>query len=330
MVIAVAVYAINASWLAPTPSEKPLLLAHRGVFQRFDHTALDRDSCTAMHMQKPTNRLLENTLPSMRAAFDAGADTVELDVHPTTDGQFAVFHDWTLDCRTDGHGPTRAHSLAELKKLDIGYGYTNDRGRTFPFRGAFRGAMPSLAEAADRFPDAHFLINIKSNDASEADRLDAYLRAHPEMNVARLSVYGGGEQAMRRLAELRPALRPFSIASLKGCAYGYLALGWSGYMPKACRHTTLLLPLNWTWMMWGYPNRLQARFKVADSYIYLLGQHGRGETGPRGVDTPAQLAKVPPHWAMGLWTDAVETMAPLLRARELARQVRGNGRLRPL
>ena len=37
----------------------------------------------------------------MRAAFAAGADIVELDIHPTTDGQFAVFHDWTLDCRTE-------------------------------------------------------------------------------------------------------------------------------------------------------------------------------------------------------------------------------------
>ena len=36
----------------------------------------------------------------MRAAFAAGADIVEFDVHPTSDGQFAVFHDWTLDCRT--------------------------------------------------------------------------------------------------------------------------------------------------------------------------------------------------------------------------------------
>ena len=48
----------------------------------------------------------------MQAGFAAGADVVELDVHPTTDGEFAVFHDWTLDCRTDGHGVTREHSMA--------------------------------------------------------------------------------------------------------------------------------------------------------------------------------------------------------------------------
>ncbi len=58
-------------------------------------------------MLPPTHGYLENTIASMQASFEAGADIVELDVHPTTDGRFAVFHDWTLDCRTDGHGVTR-------------------------------------------------------------------------------------------------------------------------------------------------------------------------------------------------------------------------------
>jgi len=54
----------------------------------------------------------------MQAAFAAGADIVEFDIHPTTDGHFAVFHDWTLDWRTDGRGVTRERTLAELKALD--------------------------------------------------------------------------------------------------------------------------------------------------------------------------------------------------------------------
>jgi glycerophosphoryl diester phosphodiesterase len=78
----------------------------------------------------------------MRAAFNAGADVVEIDVHPTNDGHFAVIHDWTLDCRTNGRGVTRKHSLAELKTLDAGYGYTADGGKTFPFRCQRRSEFP--------------------------------------------------------------------------------------------------------------------------------------------------------------------------------------------
>ena len=114
------------------------------------------------------HRFLENTLAAFSAAFAAGADIVEFDVHPTTDGAFVVFHDWTLDCRTDGHGGTREHSLAELKALDVGYGYTADGGKTFPFRGAGVGLMPTLDEVLAAFPGRRFLINVKSDDPSEA------------------------------------------------------------------------------------------------------------------------------------------------------------------
>src|SRR6185312_6058953 len=111
---------------------RSLLLAHRGIAQSL-HASTDRDTCTA-NIDPPVHGLFENTIASMQAAYDAGADVVEFDIHPTTDGQFAVFHDWTLDCKTEGHGPTRDHSMAELEALDIGYGYTADGGKTFPFR----------------------------------------------------------------------------------------------------------------------------------------------------------------------------------------------------
>ena len=310
--VAAAFYAMNASWLAPVPTARPQLLAHRGVYQHFDGAGLSLQSCTAAHIFKPTHNYLENTLPSMRAAFANGADVVGVTVHPTTDGQFVAFHDWTLDCRTDGHGATRSHTLAELKALDIGYGYTYDGGRTYPFRGAFHGAMPSLAEALDAFPDRRFLIVMKSNDPGEADRLDSYLKAHPEIDPDRLMA-SGGDRLVAHLAQLRPGLSTFGEARLKACAYGYMALGWSGYMPKACRNTTLLLPLNYTWLMWGYPNRLQARFRAAGSHIYLVGPHkGKGEEMD-GIDTPQQLAQVPEHWGMGVWTDSVETIGPLMK-----------------
>jgi glycerophosphoryl diester phosphodiesterase len=68
-------------------------------------------------------------------AKQEGADVVEFDVHITKDGQFAVFHDWTMDCRTNAEGVTGDYTMDELKKLDIGYGYTADHGKTSNFAG---------------------------------------------------------------------------------------------------------------------------------------------------------------------------------------------------
>lgn len=127
------------------------LLAHRGLAQAFHRDGLTNETYTAERIYQPEHPYLENTIASMQAAFAAGADIVEFDVHPTTDGHFAVIHDWRLECRrTNGTGVTREHTLAELKELDIGYGYTADGGKTFPFRGKNVGLMPSLDESRER------------------------------------------------------------------------------------------------------------------------------------------------------------------------------------
>src|SRR5262245_63641429 len=111
-----AVVTVNASLWADPPSGVIRLIAHRGVSQLYDHKGIGRDSCTATRIEPPVHDFLENTVRSIEAARLQGADMVEIDVAPTADGRMAVFHDWTLDCRTDGTGDVRGKTLAELKQ----------------------------------------------------------------------------------------------------------------------------------------------------------------------------------------------------------------------
>lgn len=79
----------------------------------------------------------ENTLRAFEAALEAGADAIELDVHMAADGALVVIHDPILGRTTAGRGPVRAHTLADLKRLDAG-GW---------FGPAFAGAtVPTLQE----------------------------------------------------------------------------------------------------------------------------------------------------------------------------------------
>lgn len=64
----------------------------------------------------------ENTLRAFRAAEELGVDMVECDVHRSLDGQLVVIHDATLDRTTNGTGPVRARTLAEIQALDAGDG----------------------------------------------------------------------------------------------------------------------------------------------------------------------------------------------------------------
>src|SRR5262249_58620410 len=140
--------------------------------------------------------------------------------HPTTDGQFAVFHDWTLDCRTNGHGVTREQPMTYLATLDIGYGYTADGGRTFPFRGKAIGLMPSMDEVLRTFPERSFLINVKSNDPAEGEKLAVILNSLPPARRSLLMVYGG-DRPIAALHALAPDVKTMSRSSLKACLLRY-------------------------------------------------------------------------------------------------------------
>lgn len=233
----------NANLLAPAPTGKPVLLAHRGIAQHFDAAGVKNDTCTATRILPPTHAYLENTIPSMRASFAAGADIVELDVHPTTDGEFAVFHDWTLDCRTNGQGVTREQAMTELKKLDVGYGYTADGGKTYPFRGKGIGLMPTLGEVLQEFPDRRFLINVKSNDAGEGTRLATYLSGLDPSKRRTLMIYGG-DKPIAALRTAAPDFQTMSRSTLKACLLRYIAVGWSGVVPQSCRASVIFVPIN--------------------------------------------------------------------------------------
>ncbi len=308
-----AIYIFNASWRAAAPSDPKIgLIAHRGIHQTFSREGLDNETCTAERIDPPVHDYLENSVRSMQAAFAAGADIVELDVHPTTDGHFAVMHDWTLDCRTEGTGETRKHDLAYLKTLDIGHGYTADGGKTLPFRGKGVGQMPELGEVLAAMPEGRFLVNFKSREAREGDMLADQIAKHPDWRSAVWGAYGGDEPTARA-AERISGLNVWSRGQLKSCLVQYIAAGWTGFMPGACRNTKVMIPINVAPWLWGWPDLLLERFRDAGSEVILLGPYGAGDPGTAGIDTLDDLAKVPPQFTGYLWTNKIERIGPAVR-----------------
>jgi glycerophosphoryl diester phosphodiesterase len=307
------VAAYNSSAFAPPAAGRPLLIAHRGLGQTFHRAGLTGDTCTAERIFPPEHPYLENTIASFEAAFASGADIVEFDVHPTTDGHFVVFHDWGLDCRTDGRGVTREHTLAELKALDIGHGYTADGGKTYPFRGKGAGLMPALDEVLAAFPGRRFLINVKSNDAAEGERLAARLHMLPPERRALMMVYGGGK-AMDAFHAGLPDIRVLGTDDVVSCLVKYELMGWLGIVPDECRNTLFMLPLNVAPFVWGYPNRLAARLSEHGSQLVLLGAYD-GSGFSSGIDDPAEVANVPVRLDGAIWTNRIDLIGPSVTAR---------------
>lgn len=313
LVVAFALWLGNSSRFVEPIASGPQLLAHRGLGQDFSRERLTGATCTAARMLPPEHPYLENTLPSMRAAFDLGADVVELDVHPTADGRFAVFHDWRLECRTEGSGVTREQTLTVLQSLDVGYGYTADGGETHPFRGQGVGMLPSLGEVLDAFPDRRLLLNVKSDDPGEGELLADFLARLPETRREGIMVYG----ARRPIAVLRerlPSLRVMSRKTLEQCLLPYIALGWSGHVPASCERTLLMVPTNVAPWLWGWPNRFLRRMDAVDTPVFLVNDY-TGSRFSRGLDRVEDLEKIPAEYSGGIWTDRIDRIAPALGRR---------------
>lgn len=117
----------------------------------------------------------ENTLLAFEHAVALGVDMLEMDARATADGALVVLHDATVDRTTDGQGRVDALTLGALQRLDAGYRWSPDGGRSTPFRG--RGIrVPSLAEVFARFPQMRMVIEIKPADPALAAMLCALLR----------------------------------------------------------------------------------------------------------------------------------------------------------
>lgn len=310
-VFAFGLWLANTSlFITPDPAATQLL-AHRGVHQTYTGPDPGTETCTAAPIAPPRHPFIENTIPSMAAAFEAGADVVELDVHLTPDGRFAVFHDWTLDCRTDGTGQTNQTPFTQIQTLDAGWGYATADGQT-PLRGTAIGAIPSLTDVLTTFPDGQFLINFKSNNAQEGTELAALLQNLPQGSAQVFGVYGGG-QPIESFRTTYPDIPGFTFDSVKRCLLWYTAFGWAGYVPGACQQTQVMVPISHARLIWGWPHRFTKRMESAGTEVILVGPWNGGST--RGIDTPEDVARVPFGFAGYVWTDEILAVTPSLAAR---------------
>lgn len=311
--VALLVWAANTSlFVQGLDRHETRVIAHRGVHHIYAGTDRASDACHASPVEQIDHSFVENTIPSMKEAFRLGADVVELDIHLTTDDVFAVFHDWTVACRTDGAGVTNELSFGELQVLDIGHDLDDGSG-TFPLRGTGVGLLPSLDQVFAENMPGQFLINFKSRRRAEGVALGEMLD-DPRLRAQVYGVYGG-ENPTRMAMARTDGLRGFDKSSLKSCLIRYFALGWSSYVPQSCRDRIVMVPQNYARFLWGWPHRFTRRLSAAGTDVILAGADD-GSGFSNGIDTAEAFGKVPNAFDGYVWTNRIELIGPLNEAQK--------------
>ena len=91
----------------------------------------------------------------------------------------------------------------------------------------------------------------------------------------------------------------------------YVAFGWSGYVPAACRGNMLFFPINVAPWLWGWPGRFVQRLKSTGAELLVGGPWDGGFS--RGIDDAATFARMPADYAGGIRTNRLDRIAPLVR-----------------
>jgi len=298
----VSVASISCGPLAASRNQPLEIIAHRGVHSTY--ADVGRKGCEAAK----TTRLspyIENTIPSMRAAFAAGASVVEIDIVHSADDEVVVFHDADLRCKTNGTGKVWKRSLAYLRNLDVGFGYTLDGGRTFPLRGKGVGLMPTLADVKRAFPTGRFLLDQKGARSERLTRLLAReLSKYPIADRRRFTYWGDTDQ-YQILHEIAPGVRyMLDRRPMKSCIIRYVAVGWLDVLPDRCTGGDLIVPYRSASLLWGWPERFVGRARRAGVSVYVAW-----------VNSLPALEEVLASPVDGIMTDRIELLGPALRSR---------------
>ncbi len=108
-------------------------------------------------------RFPENTMPAFKSAAEMGVDVIETDIHLSKDGKVVIWHDENLSRTADRGGLIADMTWEELQKVDAGYFYSGDGGRTFPFRGK-KVKIALFRDLLRELPQMRFNVDLKADN----------------------------------------------------------------------------------------------------------------------------------------------------------------------
>lgn len=177
----------------------------------------------------------ENTQAAFRAALATGVSSIELDIGLTSDGEFRVLHDDTLERTTNGSGRLDQSPACQVDALDAGSWFSS----------SFAGEkVPRLTDVLDWAKDrVHLNLEIKTAAAKEGTALRLLSILKERDMIAQTSIISFDSPIIEEIERLapevdtgvllseRPTLRRLAMGTLIGLGSGIvagLALGVAG------------------------------------------------------------------------------------------------------
>ena len=229
-----------------------------------------------------------NTNLAFTQAKQNGADALDTDMLVTKDGVLVLFHDETLEYRTNGTGYVHDKTYSELLKLDFAYNWTPDGGATYPYRG--QGIKVSTVKSLlTVFPTDRIGIEIKQVPLQAAKDLCTMIKQYQAENRVLVS-----SSTQPNMDAFRTACPTVATSATQDEATQFFLFTLSGfpqlYQPK---FTSLQIPEQFSGITVLTPS-------------FVTAAHNKGiKVYPWTIDTPEQAQRL-----INMGVDGLNTSYP--------------------
>lgn len=221
----------------------------------------------------------ENTVAAFGHARSLGFRFLETDVHATTDGVLVAFHDNDLERITGSPGRISDRSWGELREIRLDDGHK----------------IPTMDELFETFPDAHFNIDPKANDAVEP-LIDA-IRKHDALSRVCVGAFSD-----RRIAHIRSRLGPELCTSPAPMHAAAILTSLYSPRPTTFGHACLQIPPK------------LGRFSLTGSAVARFHRLGL-QVHVWTINEKAEMVRLLDMGVDAIMTDEVEILAEVLAER---------------
>ncbi|QHB32804.1 glycerophosphodiester phosphodiesterase [Yersinia canariae] len=148
----------------------------------------------------------ENTLHAIEMSLQNNANVIWLSIQFTKNGIPILYRPSDLEELTDGHGPVSALDWEELQQLDAAYHF--DIQGQYIYRG-LGIKIPSLRQVLVSYPNAEFILDIKSPDADPDTMTEKFNKLLTETNsLDRVRFYSTEKKYLAALPKTMNKFKP--------------------------------------------------------------------------------------------------------------------------
>ncbi|WP_019498892.1 hypothetical protein [Pseudanabaena sp. PCC 6802] len=161
--------------------------------------------------------------------------------------------------------------METLKKLDIGYGYTADGGKTYPFRGKAIALMPTFDEVMQSFPNRKLLVDQKDAFERTIRLLANSLKKYPVQQRQNIYLFSGDEQYALLKQEIPEIQKIFPTRKeAKECVNQYVKMVFSGNISSSCGRYAIGIPVSYLKYAPGWPGLFLTQARWANLKVYVI------------------------------------------------------------